>query len=396
MATDKENSEIDLKKILLPKKEGPSVDSAQRINAGVLLEQEQKATLPKPPPQEKSLVEAVGRPEDFSKGVVAKEVPAKEESIVRPLETYRGAIEEAIQKKNVSVVSIAAAEAERRTAASQTPTAQVRPPQEETSHEMGLRIAAIAGGIALLVGALGLIVFVFLRPAVTSPVQNNIPSPFISVDETRIIAIPISQWNRGALMAEVEQARGATTLSLGLMSRLFVVQASSTEQYSVDAPTFLGALTPDAPPELARSLGGEYLLGIHSFDGNQAFLILDIESYEQAYAGILAWERTMQEDLAPLFTRTPRPRIPEEGITPSTSSGQATTSAPSTPPQFIQTKFVDRIVENRDTRVLQNETRDILLLWTFLDRNTLLITTNEYTLREVISRLTRPPVIPLP
>ncbi|HXK31456.1 MAG TPA: transmembrane domain-containing protein, partial [Candidatus Paceibacterota bacterium] len=336
--------------------------------------------------------------------------PAKEESIVKSLKTYRGAIEEAIQHKNVSVVSIAAAEAERRGAAGHSAAQASAPEGEEVSHELGLRIAAIVGGIALLVGALGLIVFVFLRPAVTSPVQNNFPSPFISVDATQIVAIPVLQWKRGTLMTELEKARESTSLSLGLMSRLYVVEASSTEQYSVDAPTFLGTLAPDTPPELLRSLGGEYLLGIHVFDANQTFLILDIENYTTAYSAMLGWEWTMQADLEPLFTRKPRPRIPEEGFVPPPAPAiVATSSATSTagsatssttvnqpPPQFIQPRFIDRVVENRDTRVIQNQAGDILLLWTFLDRSTLLITTNEYTLREVVSRLNRPPVIPLP
>ena len=49
--------EIDLNKILLPKKEGPSVDSAQRIDAGSLLAQEQNATLKPSEPAQQPLDE---------------------------------------------------------------------------------------------------------------------------------------------------------------------------------------------------------------------------------------------------------------------------------------------------------------------------------------------------
>ena len=390
MAQDKENSEIDLKKILLPKKEGVAPAPTQRINAGVLLEQEQKATLKtEPQPQEKSLVEPAGRPEDFSKGV------AVEGSSVRPLETYRGDIEQIIQKKNVSVVSIAAAEAQRRAFAGQAQKPEA-PAQQGESHELGLRIAAVVGGVVLIAAAAGLLAFIFLQPQANAPVQNNLPAPFISVDQTQVIQIPQQEWRRESVVAATLDARGKTALSLGLIARLYLTQATTTEfPPSIAAQTLLATLAPEVPAELLGALSGEHLLGVHSFDGNQAFLLLDVEHYEGAYAGILAWEWSMEVDLAPLFTRTPRPRIPEEGIAPSTSSGQATTTA-TTPQQFLQTKFIDRIVENRDARVIQNSFGDILLLWTFLDRNTLLITTNEYTLREVVSRLNRPPVIPLP
>ena len=384
MPQDKENSEIDLKKILLPKKEGVAPAPTQRINAGVLLEQEQKATLKtEPQPQEKSLVEPAGRPEDFSKGV------AVEGSSVRPLETYRGDIEQIIQKKNVSVVSIAAAEAQRRAFAGQAQKPEA-PTQQGESHELGLRIAAVVGGVVLIAAAAGLLAFIFLQPQANAPVQNNLPAPFISVDQTQVIQIPQQEWRRESVVAATLDARGKTALSLGLIARLYLTQATTTEfPPSIAAQTLLATLAPEVPAELLGALSGEHLLGVHSFDGNQAFLLLDVEHYEGAYAGILAWEWSMEADLAPLFTRTPRPRIPEEGTA-------TTTVSTTTSPQFLQTKFIDRIVENRDTRVIQNSFGDILLLWTFLDRNTLLITTNEYTLREVVSRLNRPPVIPLP
>ncbi len=94
---------IDISKILLPKKEGQSPQSAQRINAGILLEQEQNATLrPAAPPASPT-------------PAVAKPTPVKaEESTTPSLQTYRGDIEQVVQNKNVSVVSIAAAEAGRR------------------------------------------------------------------------------------------------------------------------------------------------------------------------------------------------------------------------------------------------------------------------------------------
>ena len=393
MATDKENSEIDLKKILLPKKEGVLPAPTQRINAGMLLEQEQKATLPKSTPEQK----------------FPPPPPKKEEPGVRPLETYRGDIEEAIQKKNVSIVSIAAAEAARRAIAGQAPKPEEPAKHQEESHDLGLRIAAIAGGVVLLTAAAGLLAFIFLRPQANAPVQNNLPAPFISIDQTQVISLSPNEWSRESVMAAALDAREKTALSLGLMARLYLTQATTTAPPSIAAQTLLVTLAPEIPAELLGSLSGEHILGVHSFDGNQAFLILDVERYEGAYAGMLAWEWSMERDLAPLFTRTPRPRIPEENIAPPVDPfvllpGEATSTATSTPaatstqvvPSFLRTVFIDRIVENRDARVIQNSLGDILLLWTFLDRNTIAITTNEYTLREIISRLSRPPVVPLP
>ena len=86
----------------------------------------------------------------------------------------------------------------------------------------------------------------------------------------------------------------------------------------------------------------------------------------------------MRGDFLPLFDRAPRPRLPEEGVA---------TSSVGTVPQLLQTGFADKILENRDARVILNTSGDILLLWAPLTQNLFVITTNEYTLREIISRL---------
>ena len=118
------------------------------------------------------------------------------------------------------------------------------------------------------------------------------------------------------------------------------------------------------------------MLGLHSFDENQAFVLLQVDSYETAYAAMLSWESNMQSDLLPFFTRTPSPNVQN-----------TTTATSSTPTPAMPTDFVDKTLENHDTRTLYDAEGNIKLLWTFLDRNLILITTNQYTLREVVARL---------
>ncbi|HEV8677325.1 MAG TPA: hypothetical protein VN701_00615, partial [Candidatus Paceibacterota bacterium] len=92
------NNGINLDDILLPKKEVRTPASAQRVNAGVLLEGEQQAQLPKP--EAPAPVPAPKKPE----GPV-------ETSAIAPLETYQRDMETVISEKNISAVTIAAAEA---------------------------------------------------------------------------------------------------------------------------------------------------------------------------------------------------------------------------------------------------------------------------------------------
>lgn len=397
------SAHVDLDKIILPKKPGtPSVDSAQRINAGVLFEQERTATLPEP--------------EKPATPVVPAQAPKPEQPLVRPLQTYQGDIESLVGEKQVSVVSIAAAEAERRGA---LPLDQAAPAQE--GRPWIKKTLLVAGGLLLLTatGGVGFYIYSAMQPV---PLSERMQAPFILVDETQTIVIQPGD-QRQKIIEALVAAKHGTALSLGLVARIQPAKPGPLNDGSlveVTATEFLQALVPEIPAQLVRTLEPQMLLGLHSFDENQALMILKADSYETAYSGMLAWEQTMYEDLTPLFARTPAVRTaPPSPITPVLPSGTTTASTtvasstptatttksvvasstavlPPAPTPFVSSVFVDRIVENRDARVLLNAEGDILLLWTMLDRSTIVITTNQSTLREVISRLSQASILSLP
>lgn len=371
---------VDLGKVLLPKKEGPSKDSAQRINAGALLAQEQGAELPHVEAPKPATPEAPKQP--------------VEEDSVQALQTFQHDIERLVTSKNMSVVSVAAAEAERRAQAASagaTPdTAQQTEPKEgeKKSSGWGKAIALSALGLLLLgFGALAGM-YVIWRTA-TIPVVTIPPAPFMTVDAVTEVPLTAST-PRTTLMQALQTAQASVDLSLGLVAQLALVlprTSPDTTPEPADIQTVLTILAPRIPAELLRTLAPRYyLLGIHSFDENQPFLLLSTDAYQTAYSGMLEWELTLRDDLFPLFTRTPRPRTPEDEVLLPEDEV----------PQVVETGFVDRIVENRDVRALLSEQGDLILLWTFLDRRTILITTNEFTLREAVTRLQNAPILPQP
>jgi hypothetical protein len=388
-----------LDKILLPKKDEPSRDSAQRVNAGVLLQAEQSAELPKAP---------VPAPKPPQSPPAAQPPEKKASTGVAPLETYQGDIEGLVQSKNVSVLSIAAAEAARRgatsggEAAAQSPSIDIK--------EWAKRGAMIAGGVVLLAAAAGAIAWIAQPPRMVE-VADVATVPFIKIDASKSLAVPASGFTHRDFINALVGQRDAVSLSLGLMEGLVLGTASSTANGSALIPLSAGVLlkylSPSVPDGLVRSINpSSYLFGIHSYDGNQPFLILRADSYEGAYAGMLAWERVMPAELQPLFVRTPPVLIRNEPTTPApvaTSTATTTQAASSTPvalppaPTFAAPlTFTDRIVENHDARVIENADHQILLMWAFANRNVLVITTNDATFREVVSRLETPPIVPTP
>ena len=266
-----------------------------------------------------------------------------------------------MEEKNISVLDIAAAEQQRGGVVQTTPDPRV----------LLIKFAKIAGGVALLALALGVLYFVLTRDT-SVPAQEQARAPYVYVDGSTPVAVP-SSTPRAALMEQLVEAQKCVKLPLGLIARLEVVEPSVTDEQARewDAQTFLQRVAPRVPQELLRTLELRFLLGVHSFDLNQPFLIIKTDSFETAFSALLRWEETLYADLQPLFARVP--------------GGVA--SAPA---------FADLIVENRDTRAVVDAEGRILLLWALLDRSTILITTNEYTLREVVRRLSETSILPLP
>lgn len=386
---DQPKDPIDLSKILLPKKEGPSFDSAQRINAGVLLTQEQQAA---------------AEPAEQAQPIQPALASKREETIVRPLQTYSGDVAGVIEQGGVSAVSIAAAEMSRGREEAQA--APAPDPQKK------IRFIYYGAGGLLLIAALGVVGFLFMRATPQVRNQTEFSTPFMTVDQTTVVQVP-ANITRLDLMQKLQEERQSVSLSVGLVAQLYVGVPTTTASVPelLPAAQLLSILSPDIPGDLARTIEPVYLLGVHSFDENQTFIILRVDSYQQAYAGMLAWETYMAQQLQPLFSRTPSPHLPavtasSAPIASSTTASSTVASstevaASSTPPVQAPTlplfnRFVDRIVENHDTRVLLNDNGDIVLLWTFLDRSTLVITTNENTLHEVIRRITTASLVPQP
>lgn len=392
----KDNKGPDLSKILLPKKEaGPNPESAQRVDASALFAQEQAATLQKPAAPAAAPTPVAPAPKGpevapFQKPAappppatpnLSTPTPLPEVTDVKPIQTYRADLEKVVTEKGVSVVSVAAAEAERRGKQPLSQEAQEEKDAKSKSYAM------LAAGVLLVLIAIGVVAIIATRKT-TVEVAQAPKAPFINIDDLQMVPIPPGQNDRASVMTSLTAARQKTKVPLGLIEWLYPEEPATTKDGAIrpiGLQELLGIIAPNAPQDLLRVLTGRYFIGIHSFDENQPFMLMQVDSYEVAYKAMLDWESGIRADLAPFFTRNPSPRQSGEPAVVSTTT-----------PQFLQTGFVDRVVENRDTRVWQNDNGDILLLWTFLGRNLILVTTNEYTLREVLSRLNDAPIVPTP
>lgn len=338
---------VEPKSVVLPPKEIHSPLNAVRASADKLVAQEEHAELPK---------------------VQAPPMPApKPQPAVPPIETFKTDVQEYVRDNKVSTVQVAAAEEARR--------AQDEKPAVQKGASVGTRVVLLLVGLLLMAGAGGALAYTYYTQR-TLPAAENPTAPFIAVDETIPVLLTPSEAS-GDILQALTSAKNNVRLSLGLVAQL----QPSTGTTSIKAQPFFAAAMPHMPASLLRGLGSQYLVGVHAYDVNQPFILLSVDSYEQGYAGMLAWEKTMQQDLSPLFNYAP--------VT-------AASSTTPTAPQVLTSTFADAIVHNHDARVLLNTAGNVVFLWTFLNRTTILITTNPSSVDEVLSRQKTAPTLTLP
>jgi hypothetical protein len=311
---------------------------------------------------------------------------------VPALHTFRGDAANAVQKGGFSLAGIALSQGRKH---------EEGEPEEQVGarwRRITIRTIEIVIGICLIVSAIFGIATVYQKFA---PLPANAPAQalFISVDQTQAVVVTPQETGAELMRALVAQ-KNTNQISLGLIAALDLEESSATssQETPITMQTFFSLMAPDAPSTLTLALAPQFLLGLHSFGGNQPFLILKTDSYEQAYAGMLSWEDSMQNDLLPLFSYTPEATIGEQPATSSTATSTAistTTSAVSNS-QILATPFTDDIVDNHSARVIEDAQGNILFLWTFVDQNTIVITTNADTLQEIISRNTNAATLTIP
>ena len=126
----------------------------------------------------------------------------------------------------------------------------------------------------------------------------------------------------------------------------------------VRAEEFLKEMNVEAPSSLLRALGQKINLGYYQ-DGEKLlpFTIIEVEDFENVFAGMFLWEKNLPFNLNFFF-----------------------------PYQETNQTFEDLSINNKDLRILRNQTGEAIIFYSFLDRKTLFIANNEITFKKVLDR----------
>ncbi|MFA6095125.1 MAG: hypothetical protein WC757_04580 [Candidatus Paceibacterota bacterium] len=235
--------------------------------------------------------------------------------------------------------------------------------------------------LILLVAGIGAVWFVFFVKTAEPVIQpmQVVPKEILTPDASN--TIEISPLNQASFIKAVQEKIIEPVNQTGLVALHF--SAGST---TITTDQFLKTLSPEIPPALIRALDPVFSFGLYKTAEEEAhpYIMFKVLSYENAFANMLAWERDIINDTKPVLTAS------TPVITTTIASSTASTTPPQVPkaPDYSAVAFTDAYMKNKDIRIAY-QNRKPLLMYSFVDRNTLVITADESTLKELITRITK-------
>lgn len=215
-----------------------------------------------------------------------------------------------------------------------------------------LFIAGVVFGVALLTGT----VLYILNQQAGGVTTVTAVSSLIATDQQ--IAVPLSS-SRTELLQSLRNAR--SNAPAGITQLYFEDTVSESLAAAPSEADVLATLAWRTPGAFTRSI--ESLnFGTMRTEVEAPFIIMRVNSFDTALSGMITWEPFILDDLDPF--------VDNFGVN--------------------DTIIVDdTVVANRDTRVLSDSAGRERLLYTFMDTQTVLITTNRTALTNIIERYQR-------
>lgn len=279
------------------------------------------------------------------------------------LHTYSTDFSDKLDREGASTFSVLAAEGN---------TARQEPAPVRTYRSRNRVVTQVAFGVLVAVlASAGVYGIYLLVTGKDTPILTQAPS-LVFADERRELTGPDFMNDLAALSRE--------SLVAGTVLVTYIAHDVAGDDGLMREPqpggALLQALDLGAPDILLRNTDPLSTVGIiHAEGETRPFFVLRVTSFERTFAGMLAWEADMADDLAPIYPPGPA------AATSASSTATTTAAAP------LQPRFRDEVVENHDVRVLRDESGRSRILYGYRDKTTLIIARNEAAYLELVRRL---------
>lgn len=325
------------------------------------------------------------KPENIPSGVVMKEMmeqiipkEVKNETLPNPgpemaintkpvltqesMRTYESDLAKALAQKKTSAITIAMAESKKKDGTdsiSNVPAKNIIKPLLLVLASLILLGGGVTGGYAL-----------YLKSPLARPKAIPIPSVLASlIPSDKKISLNTGILTGKDMVAELYSQISRHTLS---SEKILEIEIADT------ASDFIKKANVNMPDILLRSLTDRWMFGVYAEETGQQtpFVAFTTDFFQNAFAGMLSWEKTMAEDLSLLLNYKKR-AVGESEKASSTVSSYYN----------IQGQFTDKQLRNRDVRAFTINNGELLFLYSFINKEMFVITATESTFLELIDRI---------
>lgn len=291
-------------------------------------------------------------------GAPAIPAPIAPSDALASVHTFRQDMQEVVQEQKISRVRAVALETEKRR------------PEPIDDHipkrRSPLVPLLIIGVFILLAGAAVFGVYTYFATNAAPSQNGTLPDSLVFVESTQTISIDDTY--PAALKTTLAAYRTQGGPTLGSIMRVAPITSAGGVPRAATFAEFMQAIGAHPPDELLRALSDTFFFGFHTIDKNAPVLVIPVTSYDHAFAGMLAWEASLNADLAPIFAAVP----------PFTTAADGSVATRT---------FTDNVMRNYDIRQLTDDSGAVLLYYSFPTRGMLIIAESPYSFPEVITRL---------
>lgn len=270
----------------------------------------------------------------------------------RIIKTYRSDAAEAIKmQEQASVAKIAMAQEQQRRKQGEEIGATPK-------KKIGLLLAVI---VLIIIGATAIPTVQYILNQKKQEVPVNVEKTIIPFDYQKNIVLNNATRDEFVKVLDTLNLKQPTNSKTQYIKILENIQDANknTLTQKVAPEIFARLIGPNMPSSLTRSFDSDYMYGAEDSNDPKMFILLKTSAYQQTFAGMLSWETRMLSDLGPIL-----------------NLGTEATSYP----------FTDHVIINKDVRAIAAQDGTIVLLYGFLDNQTLIITTDSQTFQSINSR----------
>lgn len=216
--------------------------------------------------------------------------------------------------------------------------------------------------VVIFLTALGIFFYASQKEEVMPPTQTQVVQKSIiyaenhaRIDTTDILPLTLIS-KISQKFSEIKNAPGEVT------NIYFIKYLPAGDMQTLSARAFLGAIQSSTPGILLPELGKDFMLGSFGGEAQTPFLILQAP-IRSTQTMLSSWEVTLLQDMSKLFSLQ---------ITDSDLYNKA---------------FEDIQIENKHIRALLDEDGSIILCYSYINDDLLVITTDSQTFKEILQRL---------